>query len=208
VSSSATATGGVGGTGLFNFNGGEADGGAGGAAASRSSAVSDGAGDAVSSALAVAGSGGSSNSQDGEGGAGGKATATSVGSKRLVESVFLNALNATNLVLLMGTGSSFAAKNKAPKLQPAGMVALWAAVQAKVGTAKFEAICKSFPSAPIDDNIERLLTLCIERLLTLCKLYLELAEDDATKSSKMPNRPFSRRSISSTLRLFWTRMHQ
>jgi 1,4-alpha-glucan branching enzyme len=48
-------------------------------------------------------------------------------------------------------------------------------------------------------------------LAVICKLYLELnekAEDDATKSSKIPNRPFSRRSISSTLRLFWTRMHQ
>ena len=99
-----------------------------------------------------------------------------IGSKRLIESVFLNALNATNLLLLTGAGASFAAKNKPTKPQPAGMAALWTAVQAKVGDNEFKAICDQFPSAPIDSNIER--------LLTLCKLYLELnekADDKVTK---------------------------
>lgn len=99
------------------------------------------------------------------------------GSKLLIESVFLNTLNATNLVILTGTGSSFAAKNAASKPQPAGMAEVWTAVKAKVGEGTFKKICGNFPSAPINDNIER--------LLTLCKLHLELNEtskDDNTKA--------------------------
>ena len=98
------------------------------------------------------------------------------GSKRLIESAFLNALNATNLVVLTGTGSSFAVKNPAAKLTPAGMADIWTAVYDNVGKERFDKVCGLFASATIDDNIER--------LLTLCKLYLELnekAEDDEFK---------------------------
>ncbi len=90
----------------------------------------------------------------------------SVGAKRLIESAFLNALNATNLLVLTGSGSSLAATNDAAKPQPAGMNDLWTAVKAKVGDAPFETICAMFPNAPVNGNIEK--------LLTLCKLYLEL----------------------------------
>ncbi len=101
------------------------------------------------------------------------------GSRRLIESAFLNA---TNLVLLTGTGASFAARNPektAGKLPPAGMADLWQAVHARVGDARFKAACDRFPAAPVDDNIER--------LLTLCKLYLELnetADNDDAKAAK------------------------
>jgi hypothetical protein len=90
------------------------------------------------------------------------------GSKLLIESAFLNALNSTNLILLTGTGSSFSVKNAATKPQPAGMTQVWSAVEKKVGEATFKRICDSFASATIDSNIER--------LLTLCKLHLELHE--------------------------------
>lgn len=115
----------------------------------------------------------------------------SAGSRRLTESTFLNALNATNLVLLTGTGSSFAAKNLAeeddelaavlgpapPPLRPAGMRDVWLAVRERVGADMFAEVCGSFPEAPIDDNIER--------LLTLCKLYIELHE---TSNNELTNK--------------------
>lgn len=107
------------------------------------------------------------------------------GSARLIESAFLNALNSTNLLVLTGSGSSFAAVNVPPppppgqpvqhKLTPAGMADLWQAVSDKVGKETFDKVCTSFP-AKTGENIER--------LLTLCKLHLELhegAEDDVTK---------------------------
>lgn len=105
------------------------------------------------------------------------------GSRRLIESALLNVLNSTNLLVLTGSGSSFSAKNPVPvpppppkappppKLTPAGMMDLWNAVKAKVGEATFQTVCDSFAEAPIDQNIER--------LLTLCKLYLELHENAA-----------------------------
>ncbi|MCI4680605.1 hypothetical protein K9U39_17965 [Rhodoblastus acidophilus] len=43
------------------------------------------------------------------------------GTQRAIESSLLNILNATNVAVLTGTGSSFAATNTAEKLTPAGM---------------------------------------------------------------------------------------
>jgi len=90
------------------------------------------------------------------------------GTQRVIESSLLNVLNATNVVVLTGTGSSFAASNPTGGLTPAGMWDVWQAVKAGAGAAAFEEVCNTFASAKIDDNIER--------LLTLCKLYLELHE--------------------------------
>ena len=90
------------------------------------------------------------------------------GAQRAIESSLLNVLNATNVVVLTGTGSSFAATNAGEKLSPAGMWDVWQAVEASVGVAEFKIVCDIFANAKIDDNIER--------LLTLCKLYLELHE--------------------------------
>ncbi|WOB78343.1 hypothetical protein [Brevundimonas nasdae] len=98
------------------------------------------------------------------------------GSKRLIESAFLNALNATNLLILTGSGSSLCARNAPPKAQPAGMGDLWNAVKLKTGDERFKSICALFPSAPVDSNIEK--------LLTLCKLYLELNQKSVTDEAK------------------------
>jgi SIR2-like domain len=110
---------------------------------------------------------------------------TAQGSRKLIESIFLNALNATNLLILAGSGASFAARNPTPaegqkaKLSPAGMTELWRAVRERAGAERFDAICAGFAAAPVDDNIER--------LLTLCKLHLELnalATDERTQEIK------------------------
>ena len=66
------------------------------------------------------------------------------GSKRLIESAFLNALNATNLIVLTGTGSSYAAKNSEDRPSPAGMDEVWTAVKDKVGAKLFDRICAGF----------------------------------------------------------------
>jgi hypothetical protein len=98
------------------------------------------------------------------------------GAKRQIESAFLNALNATNLLVLTGSGSSLAAKNGADKPQPVGMSDLWTAVKAKVGDGTFERICALFPNAPVNGNIEK--------LMTLCKLYLELNQTSEAEETK------------------------
>lgn len=90
------------------------------------------------------------------------------GTQHSIESALLNVLNATNVIVLTGTGSSFAAVNPPEKPTPAGMWDVWQAVKAEVGDARFQDVCSIFSSAKIDENIER--------LLTLCKLYLELHE--------------------------------
>src|SRR4051812_36509746 len=84
-----------------------------------------------------------------------------------LESAVLNAQNATKLIRLTGSGSSFAAKNEIAK-PPASMSDLWTAVRAGAGDETFAVVCGMFPSSPINENIEK--------LLTLCKLYLELNE--------------------------------
>ncbi|MGH7025921.1 MAG: SIR2 family protein [Brevundimonas sp.] len=102
------------------------------------------------------------------------------GAKRLIESAFLNALNATNLLVLTGSGSSLAAQNAAERPQPVGMGDLWTAVKTQVGVVAFDEICAMFPNAPVNENIEK--------LLTLCKLFLELNQTsdgaEATAVSK------------------------
>lgn len=98
------------------------------------------------------------------------------GSKRLIESAFLNALNSTNLLILTGSGSSLAAGNDTAKAQPASMGDLWNAVKLRAGETKFLSICGLFPSVPIDGNIEK--------LLTLCKLYLELNQTSTSDEAK------------------------
>ena len=91
------------------------------------------------------------------------------GAKALIESLFLNVLNATNLALLTGSGASFAAQNNSPKPNAPGMWDLWKAVETTAGPAEFKEVYETFSDASIDDNFEK--------LLTLCKLFLELHED-------------------------------
>lgn len=91
-----------------------------------------------------------------------------IGSRRAIESVLINALNATNLILLTGAGSSFSAKNNAGKT-PASMKDLWTSAKTRAGEDVFSKVCTIFSSASFAENIEK--------LLTLCKLYLELNEN-------------------------------
>lgn len=104
------------------------------------------------------------------------------GAQRAIESSLLNVLNATNVAILTGTGSSFAAANTPEKLTPAGMWDVWETVKEKVGAAAFKAVCDTFTNAKIDENIER--------LLTLCKLYLELHETATSDSTHKKIRSF------------------
>ncbi|MHA6318304.1 SIR2 family protein [Altererythrobacter sp. CAU 1778] len=88
------------------------------------------------------------------------------GAAREIGSILLNVLNATNVVVLTGTGASFAAVNPPGRPTPAGMWDVWAFVRETAGPAAFDAIVARFGEARVDNNIEK--------LLTLCKLYLEL----------------------------------
>lgn len=97
------------------------------------------------------------------------------GAAREIGSILLNVLNATNVVVLTGTGSSFAAVNPIGRPAPAGMWDVWLAVRQAAGPEPFDAIVERFGAARVNENIEK--------LLTLCKLYLELnaevaADDD------------------------------
>lgn len=88
------------------------------------------------------------------------------GAAREISSILLNVLNATNVVVLTGTGSSFAASNPAGRLTPAGMGDVWTAVREAVTSDEFDAIVAIFGEDRVAGNIEK--------LLTLCKLFLEL----------------------------------
>lgn len=88
------------------------------------------------------------------------------GASSEIGSILLNVLNATNVVVLTGTGSSFAASNAPGRPTPAGMGDVWTAVQQAVGMPEFNAVVATFGEARVAGNIEK--------LLTLCKLYLEL----------------------------------
>lgn len=94
---------------------------------------------------------------------------TTASAGRQVESILLNVLNSTNLVVLTGTGSSFAASNGPGKPTPAGMRDVWEQVRSDAGTKIFDGIVNSFGNARVSNNIEK--------LLTFCKLYIELQED-------------------------------
>ncbi|MCG7755948.1 MAG: SIR2 family protein [Nitrosomonas sp.] len=102
------------------------------------------------------------------------------GSKTHIESAFINALNATNLLILTGAGTSFCVKNKNGEAQAPSMSDLWAAVKTKVTESVFDQVCTQFPNAPINNNIEK--------LLSLCKIYLELNENADTKSDETAKR--------------------
>ncbi len=93
---------------------------------------------------------------------------TAAGSNRELDVALTLALNATNLVVLTGAGSSFCAKNKLSTDQQApGMSDLWDAVQKAVTADQFKKIFELLPkAASLGKNIEK--------LLTQCKLYVEL----------------------------------
>lgn len=97
------------------------------------------------------------------------------GCAQKLESILINCLNATNVLLLTGAGSSFCATNHedsslqnktAPRLSD-----LWSAVRDKVGAAAFDGVITKIPNGSAIKDIEK--------LLTQCKLFVALygAED-------------------------------
>jgi hypothetical protein len=91
------------------------------------------------------------------------------GSVRSVEFALHNALNASNLILLTGAGSSYCAKTQGGQNAPS-MTALWDAVEAAATAATLNEIIALIPNAAdLKKNIEK--------LLTLCKLYSALFND-------------------------------
>jgi len=90
------------------------------------------------------------------------------GSKEEIDSALINALSATNFAVLTGAGASLSARNVEGMSQAPSMRDLWSNVKTAVGDANFTAICAKFPNVHLDENIEK--------LLSLCKIYLELNE--------------------------------
>jgi hypothetical protein len=97
-------------------------------------------------------------------------TVTEEGCSRALDSVLINGLNSTNLLLLTGAGASFCVKNaeasKVTSKTAPSLKDLWSAVKTKVGDTRFAAVTAIIPrGATITE---------IEKLLTHCKLYIEL----------------------------------
>jgi hypothetical protein len=107
----------------------------------------------------------------------GEGRTSAQGSCRSVELALHNALNASNLVLLTGAGSSYCAKNTSGNTAPS-MTDLWNAVEVAATPARFNEIVALIPTAA---NLNK----NIEKLLTLCKLYSALFSDaNAEKVAK------------------------
>ncbi|KKN75746.1 hypothetical protein LCGC14_0377440 [marine sediment metagenome] len=100
------------------------------------------------------------------------------GCKDQVEEVSLSALHSTNVVVLLGSGASFSAKNEGGPDAP-GMWHLWQAVKNGCGEAAFNDIARSVIGHVPDDGEEN-----IEALLSLCKMSIELLEVRADKTEK------------------------
>lgn len=97
------------------------------------------------------------------------------GSKEEIDSALINALSASNFSTLSGAGASLCARDANGNPQAPSMSDLWNTVEAAVGAAEFAAVCARFPKVELNQNIEK--------LLSMCKVYLELneaaADDDA-----------------------------
>ncbi len=104
------------------------------------------------------------------------------GCKDQVEEALLAALHSTNVVVLLGSGASFSAKNEGGPNAP-GMWHLWEAVKNGCGEAEFNDIAKSVIGNVPTDGEEN-----IEALLSLCKMSIELLEVRAEKDAALPDR--------------------
>lgn len=90
------------------------------------------------------------------------------GCREQVEGTLVNALHSTNVVVLLGSGASFCAKNGGKSKAPS-MWDLWNAVRLASGAAKFEQIATAVLGGVPASGKEN-----IESLLSLCKMSLEL----------------------------------
>lgn len=94
---------------------------------------------------------------------------TDFGSSRAMELALHAALNASNLLVLTGAGTSYCATTNGGLRAPS-MVDLWDAVESAVTTQKLDEIIALIPTAA---NLNK----NIEKLLTLSKLYGALFAD-------------------------------
>lgn len=100
----------------------------------------------------------------------------SVGARQAIEMQLNTSMNASNLVLLTGAGSSFCAVTSGGK-PPPSMAALWDSVEAAATPEKMAEVIASIPTAA--SAVKN-----IEKLLTLCKLYVTLfGEEQSQKIS-------------------------
>jgi hypothetical protein len=104
------------------------------------------------------------------------------GCKDQVEEALLSALHSTNVVVLLGSGASFSAKNDGGPNAP-GMWHLWEAVKNGCGEAAFNEVAQSVIGHVPAEGEEN-----IEALLSLCKMSIELLEVRAEKDAAFPDR--------------------
>lgn len=104
------------------------------------------------------------------------------GCKDQVEEALLAALHSTNVVVLLGSGASFSAKNDGGPNAP-GMRHLWEAVKNGCGEDDFNAVAQSVIGHVPAEGEEN-----IEALLSLCKMSIELLEVRAEKDAAFPDR--------------------
>ncbi|WP_063963274.1 SIR2 family protein [Ensifer sp. Root31] len=112
------------------------------------------------------------------------------GAKSLVEQALLQALHATNVQALLGSGASFCTRNKDDRRAP-GMGDLWHAARDKVCDGGL-VDCSAFDNVVIDvvgsvpeDENGKQKAGNIESLLSLCKMKLELLDVRATEAEKI-----------------------
>jgi hypothetical protein len=95
------------------------------------------------------------------------------GASRAIDGFLLNGLNATNLLLLTGAGSSFCVANatisKLKVKKAPGLTDLWNAAKDAMGAAAFDKVLGIIPNGTKITEIEK--------LLTQCKLYVALYGD-------------------------------
>ncbi len=99
------------------------------------------------------------------------------GCKEQVSDALSAALHSTNVVVLLGSGASFSAKNENGQNAP-GMWDLWQAVKNDYGETAFDEIASS-----VVGHVPAMGEENIEALLSLCKMSIELLEVRAEKTS-------------------------
>ena len=101
------------------------------------------------------------------------------GASRAIDGFLLNGLNATNLLLLTGAGSSFCVVNAAAsklKVKTApGLTDLWNAAKDGMGAPAFDKVLGIIPNGTKITEIEKLLTQC---KLYVARLWLIMAAYD------------------------------
>jgi len=112
------------------------------------------------------------------------------GARSKVEETLLQSIHSTNLVVLLGSGASFCAKNNTGIAAPS-MASLWHAVRAYVskddlnGYDEFDDVVREVTGrAPVKGPDDKIVAGDIETLLSLCKMKLELLKVSASDAEK------------------------